>query len=827
MSIIAGQYQPFRREEYVPVKIDFALLSDRLQKQEQMFSTMDDALSKHPNYLSGDKEDRDKLVKEFSDMRSNVVGAFEQGNMLQGNKKLYSAVRDVSASWKEGGKAYAMQSNYSAAQAWQKEQRERLEKKEITQYQYAMSVKDSLDGFKTFGPNGEINSFSGRSRAQYIDPDKYMMERLPLYKADLEEKYGPPQRIAGKLVFMKEGLKTVREEDILESLRDSWLAAARQTGQLDDEFRFKRESGVIDVNDDEVISPFAKKVSNYQASRAVFSSAKTPQEQLKALDAISDNLGAPLSVDSENFIKNKKYRDEVLKAVDGLIKNGEDKSKLDYDAAKEYIDAGKTESLVHKLWEKDVAETFARPYAEMGSFREKTVDMEITNDIYEEFKLKYALQERKAELQRNEKLFWRKLETAEILDRPVVHGPVLNETGNPALKDVGALALGPNGELKLPGSGLFGRYSDKPTAERADAMFELWARTVAPAHIKDQIRGWVPTSNPNMTPAEKLRTINEGGSNLNGAMYHQNRYVNSEFVKWFNNQMTVQRSTVLEGNRPAMNEKESQAMGNQIFSRASNSDIFMIDEDNNVVPVTYEQFASTVTKARQTGGQNNGPKDQVTPTGAAPVYYQFAMNPLQSVLPAGDYVTVPGTDSKGNATNQRFIIGTNTKARQEAYKPVHEMYQTITKNPRAHGVQTDVVGNIYVYKPAIQQSGKLGFDAQVWRRNQDGTYSPLKGTDQQGRPVVDQSIKEDFSSIPNTDKKARQIFETYSEIPTFSERTILSSIDESLQSDGTMDETSRIFTDVKRKNQSYLTNRYTYETTGLVSPDQLQDLLDE
>lgn len=826
--IIAGQYSQRQHTPYTPFQVDHNFLADRLQRQEQMYATADDMMSKYPNYLEGDKADRDKLVNDLKNMQQGVVDKYESGDMLAGNKKLYSAMRDVSTQWKEGGKAYHLQANYTAAQDWQKEQRQRLEKGEINQFQYYASVKDSLENFKTFGDDGQINSFSGRSRMNYVDADKFMMERLKLFQEQYTEEYGPPTREGGYMVWRKVGKKEIREEDIIKGLRDSWLAKARETGQLQDEYRYKKDAGTITTTPEEVLTPFQKRMSSSQEGLAVVDAVvgKSPEDQYLALSQVVGLTDHNLNVDKDMFIANENYREQIMTGVRNLLDTDYKSSSTDYEVGRKLVDEGLGDAMVYNLWEKDLAETYAEPYALMGRKLELKIEQDIREDIYEKFRLQSALQserysqsmklaEYKAGLERGNKLWLRQVERANVLERPRAYGPatVGNLKALNPIPGIGELRYdeSTNG-IKFPGSGFMWRNTDEKTYDRAEEVFKMWYNNVASDELRSQVKGFDHNG----------KLVNQGPS-LDGSLYHQRGAVAREFTQFFNNNyLKAQQSSPLEGDMPAQTFEEQREMGSYAFGAASQgADIFEIDPKTNTpVKIEYKDFIARVNDANPDDSKLFGGLDK------APLMYHFRTSPYNTVgLPSGMYVTLPKTAGRWpgyGKGERRFIIGDPDKSRSEMYKPLQEMFTNVRRNPEKPGITRDPNGNIYVYRSQLANNGEIQTVAQMWRQTGADMYSPLI-KDSEGNMTVDNSYS---TNLALSEKELLRMFENPGNRVTFSQDELIASFDQAYKTQNPSDATSLNLERAVQKEKRLISDRYTRDNIGQYGLDDL-DYFDE
>lgn len=311
--IVAGEFTPRQFEGYVPFKVDYGMMQQQAEMQQQYYDAFDELKSLSPNALTGDTETKKQYQKMVEGYSNEVENAYMNYDDLRlATRFMKTKAKDIGEQWKAGGKAYEINENYKRYHDWYKVIQEQRRAGKITEASMAKLVYDQ-QGFKTFGEDGSISHFVGGERPDAVDVDKWMLEQVEKIKTDSYKRYSEPKKDgAGNIVYQITEDTFLTEEKIKETLVPMLLNAMSETGQLQDEMWYDKQTGRNRYTVEGYLLEGTKKLEEFSKTYDL-SAAKTDEERYERLLRLSQEAGST-PPDKTKFLKDKKYRDESIKS---------------------------------------------------------------------------------------------------------------------------------------------------------------------------------------------------------------------------------------------------------------------------------------------------------------------------------------------------------------------------------------------------------------------------------------------------------------------------------------------------------------------------------
>ena len=158
------------------------------------------------------------FVKPVEDFKSKAVDAFKSGDTSQGINYMKQMEQFIYNAKQPGGAYNAFEDNYKRAQDYIKST---TDNKDISKDTKDFSINKSLGNFQTFDQAGNRQVFQGYTPAKDVDLNDYFT-KLTKDWAETEWVKGYSKTLGGQYFDQRTG-KKVSKEEIVNSLRDSWM----------------------------------------------------------------------------------------------------------------------------------------------------------------------------------------------------------------------------------------------------------------------------------------------------------------------------------------------------------------------------------------------------------------------------------------------------------------------------------------------------------------------------------------------------------------------------------------------------------------------------
>jgi len=158
------------------------------------------------------------FVKPMEDFKSKAIDAFKKGDTSQGVNYMKQMEQFIYNAKQPGGAYNAFEDNYKRAQDYIKST---TENKDISKDTKDFSINKSLGNFQTFDEQGQRQVFQGYTPAKDVDLNDYFT-KLTKDWAETEWVKGYSKTLGGQYFDQRTG-KKVSKEEIVNSLRDSWM----------------------------------------------------------------------------------------------------------------------------------------------------------------------------------------------------------------------------------------------------------------------------------------------------------------------------------------------------------------------------------------------------------------------------------------------------------------------------------------------------------------------------------------------------------------------------------------------------------------------------
>lgn len=172
-----------------------------------------------PQHIQSDAPLVDKyFVKPVEDLKSKAVSAFKSGDTSTGINYMKQMEQFIYNAKQPGGAYNAFEDTYKKATDYIKRT---TEDKDLGKDTKDFSINKSLSGFQTFDEAGNRREFTGYVPAKEVDLNDYFT-KLTKDWAETEWVKGYQRSLNGQYFDQRTG-KKVSKEEIVNSLRDSWL----------------------------------------------------------------------------------------------------------------------------------------------------------------------------------------------------------------------------------------------------------------------------------------------------------------------------------------------------------------------------------------------------------------------------------------------------------------------------------------------------------------------------------------------------------------------------------------------------------------------------
>jgi len=158
------------------------------------------------------------FVKPMEDFKSKAIDAFKKGDTSQGVNYMKQMEQFIYNAKQPGGAYNAFEDNYKRAQDYIKST---TDNKDISKDTKDFSITKSLGNFQTFDQTGNRQVFQGYTPAKDVDLNDYFT-KLTKDWAETEWVKGYSKTLGGQYFDQRTG-KKVSKEEIVNSLRDSWM----------------------------------------------------------------------------------------------------------------------------------------------------------------------------------------------------------------------------------------------------------------------------------------------------------------------------------------------------------------------------------------------------------------------------------------------------------------------------------------------------------------------------------------------------------------------------------------------------------------------------
>lgn len=158
------------------------------------------------------------FVKPIDELKGKAVEAFKKGDTSQGVNYMKQMEQFIYNAKQPGGAYNAFEDNYKRAQDYIKST---TDNKDISKDTKDFSINKSLGNFQTFDQAGNRQVFQGYTPAKDVDLNDYFT-KLTKDWAETEWVKGYSKTLGGQYFDQRTG-KKVSKEEIVNSLRDSWM----------------------------------------------------------------------------------------------------------------------------------------------------------------------------------------------------------------------------------------------------------------------------------------------------------------------------------------------------------------------------------------------------------------------------------------------------------------------------------------------------------------------------------------------------------------------------------------------------------------------------
>ena len=158
------------------------------------------------------------FVKPVEGLKSKAIDAFKSGDTSQGINYMKQMEQFIYNAKQPGGAYNAFEDTYKRAQDYIKST---TDNKDIAKDTKDFSISKSLSDFTTFDEQGQRQVFQGYTPAKDVDLNDYFT-KLTKDWAETEWVKGYSKSIGGQYFDQRTG-KKVSKEEIVNSLRDSWM----------------------------------------------------------------------------------------------------------------------------------------------------------------------------------------------------------------------------------------------------------------------------------------------------------------------------------------------------------------------------------------------------------------------------------------------------------------------------------------------------------------------------------------------------------------------------------------------------------------------------
>lgn len=194
------QFTPLTFDLYKPDVGVMASLAEGLQKRyDANFEAAESLRNTLINSLPQDRIRANEKQAEYSKKIDNVVAAYN-GDYSQATKDLYRLKKEIERDFAPGGEAHAIQTNYLTYVDWDKRQKERVAKEQVSSSDLTMANNYFMNSFKGTKPDeyGIYSKINLQEVANTVNIDKIVRDVAASMK---------PEKIeTGNTVF-KDGLK--------------------------------------------------------------------------------------------------------------------------------------------------------------------------------------------------------------------------------------------------------------------------------------------------------------------------------------------------------------------------------------------------------------------------------------------------------------------------------------------------------------------------------------------------------------------------------------------------------------------------------------------
>lgn len=313
-----------------------AALETAQKTYDRNFLYANELKNKYINALPKDRARANEMQTEWESKVDNLVKTYN-GDYSQATKDLYLLQKDIEKQYRQGGEAYAIEYNYNQLQDSMKRNKERLEKKDITQEQYS-SLYDYFDKNYNGATKNEDGTWAVANipeLASYVDSSKL---------ADEATKNLKPRIVKRSREYTKNGriYNEVVEQSVIDPMEvqsaiegavwgnDQYTNYVKQLGQLtgldpNEIINYEVQSNVASFgktragvfNDSQElksqVDPFAIERMRYQHDLSL---EKYKMDNKVKLAAMKGEIQTPDSAPSMRMIANVNNENSRFKPID-------------------------------------------------------------------------------------------------------------------------------------------------------------------------------------------------------------------------------------------------------------------------------------------------------------------------------------------------------------------------------------------------------------------------------------------------------------------------------------------------------------------------------
>lgn len=279
------------------------LLAKALQQQQ---GGLDAArtLSEIPvDALEGaDTEYAANVRKNLASTVDELTNIYKNQGVAAGARARSKAIRDIKRMQLPGGDVYELAQRKKQFSEYQKTQAERLQKGEITPAQYYMAVTNAKNEYDKAGGYGGKQKLNLAKKMNQVDFDEFANDFLDNLKASSDIygsfKYQPE---TGQIYYDKTKVDELTAQKVFDTLSSAYMNAASKTGQLSDEYAYRKQAGLIEDKD---IREDAKSVVDLAETVDLTNpdSVKALQKQLVALGYDTGGVDGKMGEKTKNAI---------------------------------------------------------------------------------------------------------------------------------------------------------------------------------------------------------------------------------------------------------------------------------------------------------------------------------------------------------------------------------------------------------------------------------------------------------------------------------------------------------------------------------------------